>query len=216
MKVFIACESSGVGRRAFLAAGHDVISSDLLSADDGETVRHIQGDCFETLDALERSGWHPDLIIAHPTCTYLTNAGVRHMHSVPSRNGVLTKIHGEERWARMRESAAFFNRFKGRAKYVCIENPVPHGYAREIIGHYTQLIQPWHFGHEETKATCLWLEGLPKLQHTNVVGPPPKDKELRKKWAKCHMTSPGPDRWKTRSKSYSGILEAMAEQWGIL
>lgn len=117
-----------------------------------------------------------DLGIFHPSCTYLTNAGVRHLHSVPSRNGVLPKIHGEERWKLMKEAAEFFNELKNAPiNRICLENPVPHKYAKEIIGDYTQLIRPYQFNNPETKAICLWLKNLPKLIGTKLV---PKEQRV--------------------------------------
>lgn len=200
--VLVACEFSGVVRNAFRARGHDAWSCDILpAADDG--YYHLIGDAIEYI---ENNHW--DLLIAHPPCTYLTNAGVRHLHSVPSRNGKLPKIHGVERWAEMRKAADFFNRLKNaNIQRICVENPIPHKYARDLIGRYTQLIQPWQFGHGETKATCLWLKNLPPLEPTNIV-------DGRK--ARIHLMGPSADRAKLRSVTYQGIAEAMADQWGNL
>ncbi len=98
---------------------------------------------------------------------------------------------------------------------VAIENPIMHQHARQRFGFDpTQIVQPWMFGHREMKATCLWLRGLPKLVPTDVVGPPPKDPVERRTWARVHRESPGPDRWKNRSRTLPGIAEAMAAQWG--
>lgn len=199
MKILVACEFSGVVRSAFRARGHDAYSCDVLPPDDDSSF-HFQCDVREIL----KYKW--DMIIAHPPCTYLTNAGVRHLHSVPSRNGKLPAVHGEARWEAMREAAAFFKLFlDATCSRVCVENPVPHGYAREIIGPYTQLIQPWQFGHGETKATCLWLRGLSPLTPTQIV-------EGRE--ARIHKLPPTADRAKLRSITYSGIARAMAHQWG--
>ena len=96
------------------------------------------------------------------------------------------------------------------------ENPIPHKYAVELIGGYDQIFQPWHFGHEKMKATCLWLKGLPPLKYTNVVGPPPKDKKERYKWQDVWTASPGPGREKLRSVTYQGFADAMADQWSVL
>lgn len=198
MRVLIACEFSGIVRDAFIARGHDAWSCDLLPTE--KPGPHYDCDIRDiNLGAF-------DLLIAHPPCTYLTNAGVRHLHSVPSRRGTITKVHGEARWQAMCESAAFFNYLQNApVERICVENPIPHRYAREIIGPYTQLIQPWQFGHGETKATCLWLKNLPKLQPTSIVdGRTPR----------VHHASPSPDRWKERSRTLAGIAAAMAEQWG--
>lgn len=199
MRVLVACEYSGRVRDAFIAAGHDAISCDLLPTD--RPGPHVQGDVLDLLG----DGW--DLMIAHPPCTYLTNAGVRHLHSVPSRNGVLTKVHGSERWQAMREAAAFFRvLLDAPVPMICIENPTPHRYAVEEIGRtYDQAVQPWMFGHGETKRTCFWLKNLPPLVATSVVSG---------RYPRVHLTSPGPDRWKIRSTTYLGIAEAMARQWG--
>lgn len=200
MRVLVACEYSGTVRRAFAAQGHDAWSCDLLPADDN-SPHHKQDD---VLNVLHDGEW--DLMIAHPPCTYLTNAGVRHLHSIPSRNGVITKVHGEERWQAMRESAAFFRQLlDAPIPRIAVENPIPHGYAVAEIGRkYDQKVQPWMFGHGETKATCLWLKNLPPLVPTDIV-------EGRE--ARIHKMPPSPDRWKLRSVTYQGIAEAMAAQW---
>lgn len=159
-------------------------------ADDCEHgARHLSGDLFSVEDI---DGY--DLLIAHPPCTRLTNSGVRWL---------------DERnlWAEMRESAAFFRRIlELPVPSIAVENPIPHKYALEIIGkRYDQIIQPWQFGHGETKATCLWLKGLPPLMSTLIVAG---------REARVHRLPPSPDRWKKRSITYSGIAEAMADQWG--
>lgn len=153
-------------------------------------ARHLSGDLF-SID-FAREGF--DLLIAHPPCTRLTNSGVRWL---------------DERnlWAEMYEAADFFRRILDLpVPRIAVENPIPHRYALERIGRkYDQIIQPWQFGHGETKATCLWLKGLPKLQPTNVVS----GREQR-----IHKLPPSADRWKLRSMTYQGIADAMADQWG--
>lgn len=199
MKVLIACEFSGIVREAFKLRGHDAWSCDLL---DTEILgQHIIGDVLEILN----DKW--DLMIAHPPCTYLTNAGVRHLHDhVVSRLGNRTAIYGERRWEEMRKSAHFFNKLKNAPiNKICIENPIPHKYAKEIIGQYSQLIQPWQFGCGETKATCLWIKNLPLLKPTNIV---------EGRYARAHLQPPSPDRWKKRSRTYQVIADAFASQWG--
>jgi hypothetical protein len=199
MRVLIGCEFSGIVRDAFIALGHDAWSCDLL---DTETPGpHIKGDVLEHLE----DGF--DLGIFHPPCTYLTNAGVRHLHdSNTSVNGVRARVHGEARMQAMREAAAFFNALKQCSiPRTAIENPTPHKYARALIGPYQQAIQPWEFGEPETKRTCLWLKNLPPLMATII--------ETRRD-PKCHMMSPSPDRWKNRSRTKPGIARAMAAQWG--
>ncbi len=196
MKVLVACEFSGIIRRAFSAKGHEVYSCDLLPSDDNSTS-HFQGD---VLDYLDRD-W--DLMIAHPPCTYLSNSGVCWLHKQP------------ERWDLMRQGAEFFKiLLNAPIRKIAIENPIQHKYAKGIIGiNQTQVIQPWMFGHTEKKATCLWLKNLPKLIPTNNVKAEmellPKNQQQR-----LHYLSPSKERWKLRSTTYQGIANAMAEQWG--
>lgn len=198
MKVLVACEFSGIVRDAFAAKGHDAWSCDLLPSE--RNGKHIQGDVREIL----LNGW--DLMIAHPPCTYLSNAGVRHLHSIPSRNGVLTNIHGFERLQLMKQAAAFFNELADAPiERIAIENPTPHKYARELIGPYQQAVQPWYFDVPETKRTCLWLKNLPPLMCTIIE---------TTRYPKTHMTSPGADRWMKRSRTPVKFAEAMANQWG--
>lgn len=199
MRVLIACEYSGTVRDAFTAAGHDAMSCDLLPTETAGA--HYQGDVLDVLS----DGW--DLMIAHPPCTYLSNSGVRHLHSTPSKNGVLPKVHGAARWEAMLDGAILFRALLAAPiPRICIENPLPHRYAVKAIGRtYDQAIQPWMFGHGETKRTCLWLIGLPPLMASDVVD----GREHR-----IHKMSPGPDRWKLRSTTYAGIAQAMADQWG--
>ena len=142
------------------------------------------------------------MMIAHPTCTYLANSGVQHLHKDPSR------------WDKLDDGAEFFKKLMDAPiEKIAIENPIPHKYAVERIGRkYDQLVQPYHFGHTETKATCFWLKGLPNLVHTNDV----RDvmKKLPKKFTnRIFYCSPGKDRAKIRSKTYRGIAKAIAEQW---
>jgi hypothetical protein len=196
MRVLVACEYSGKVREAFRSKGHDAWSCDLLPADDG-SEHHIQGDVLEILN----DGW--DLLIGHPPCTYLCNSGVSWLHKIP------------ERWDQMREGAEFFKAlWDSDIPKIAIENPIMHKYAKEIIGsNQTQLIQPYQFGHPESKATCLWLKGLDPLVETDNV----KEvwKSLPKKEAqRLHMLPPSADRWKLRSETYQGTADAMAEQWG--
>lgn len=205
MKVLVACEFSGVVRRAFAAVGHNVTSCDLLAADDGSN-RHYQGNVLDILD----NGW--DLMIGHPPCTYLANSGAKHLYKgMKKENGL-----NLDRLERMQDGSLFFRSLWERPiPRIALENPIMHRHAKAIIGvDQTQIIQPWQFGHKEMKATCLWLKNLKPLRPTDIVGPPPKDTEERKKWAKVHRAPPGPDRWKIRSRTYEGIAQAMAEQWG--
>lgn len=201
MKVLVACEFSGIVRDAFIVRGHDAISCDLLPSE--RPGPHIQGDVLDVI----KDGF--DLMIAHPPCTYLTNAGVRHLHdSVTSRNGVRASLSGSERWVAMFEAAEFFNHLKnapiGR---IAIENPIPHKYACALIGKKNQVIQPWEFGHGETKATCLWLKRLPPLVPTHLVC----GREHR-----IHKMPGNKNRSHERSRTFQGIADAMADQWGNL
>lgn len=210
MKVLVACEYSGVVRNAFKAKGHETYSCDLLDADDGETKFHHKGDIFKFI---ETCGVDFDLMIGHPPCTYLSNSSVSALHS--EKKSTDKVLYGKERWLAMFKGSMFFNQLKNLPiPKICLENPIPHMYAREYIGKYTQIIQPWMFGHMETKATCLWLKGLPKLVETDNVKEAmmklPKNQRQR-----LHYLPPSADRAKIRSRTYDGIGKAMAEQWGV-
>lgn len=210
MKVLVGCEFSGVVRDAFRAAGHDAWSCDLLGPDDlPDEFRnqrwpnyHLEGDLEWFLpgsgQAVEQD-W--DLLIAHPPCTYLCNSGVRWLY------GGKGKARDPQRWSNMETSARFFRRLLDcRVPKVCVENPIMHGYAREIVGRGPdQIVQPWQFGHGETKATGLWLKGLPPLKPTRIV---------EGRLGRVHHESPGPLRWLRRSVTYRGIASAMVRQWG--
>jgi hypothetical protein len=195
MKILIACEYSGTVRDAFIKKGHDAISCDILPSD--TEGPHYRGDVRDIL----YDDW--DMIIAHPECTYMANSGVCHLHNDPTR------------WGKLDKATEFFKLFLNHpCERICIENPIPHKYAVERIGKkYTHIVQPWMFGHPEKKATCLWLKGLPNLKPTNDVKEEmeklPKNKQQR-----LHYLPPSPDRWKLRSKTFNGIAQAMAEQWG--
>lgn len=196
MRVLVACEFSGTVRDVFTKTGHDATSCDILPTE--TQGKHYQGDVRELLD----EDW--DMIIAHPPCTYLTNSGVSWLYKDHSR------------WLHLKDGAEFFKLFLNcKAPKVCIENPIMHRHARELIGgKYSQIIQPWMFGHTEQKATCLWLKGLPNLVPTNNV----KDEMMKlssKERQRLHYLPPSRDRWKIRSKTYQGIADAMAEQWGM-
>ena len=196
MRVLIACEFSGVVREAFRAKGHDAWSCDLLPAEDNQRY-HLQRDVFECLDPVDP--W--DALIQHWPCTLLCNSGVRWLYE-----GGIGGLRNEQRFADMEASARNFRRLMdcGIPK-IAGENPIPHKYAKAIMGDYSQTIQPWQFGHGETKATCLWLKNLPALKPTNIVeGRTPR----------VHHASPGPDRWKERSRTLIGVAKAMSEQGG--
>jgi hypothetical protein len=198
--VLVACEYSGRVRDAFIRLGHDAVSCDLLPSE--RPGPHITGDVLPLL----REPW--DLVVAFPPCTYLANSGVRWLYGG----------HGTDRdpvrWALMEEGAAFFRAcLDANAPRVAVENPVQHGHAG--LPRPTQTVQPWMFGHPERKATCLWLRGLPPLVPTDdvrarMVG------LAKSQTDRVHYASPGPDRWKERSRTYQGIADAMADRWGAL
>lgn len=185
MRILVACESSGTVRDAFIRAGHDAMSCDLLPTD--SPGPHYQGDVFDVIDY----PW--DLMIAHPPCTHLIVSGSRHF--------AVKKLDG-----RQQAAVSFFMRLIRQSAHipmVAIENPVC--IMSSLYRKPDQIIQPWQFGHGETKATCLWLKGLTLLQPTNIV-------EGRE--ARIHRMPQSPDRWKERSKTFQGIADAMASQWG--
>ena len=196
MKVLVACEFSGIVRRAFAARGHDAWSCDLLPADD-DSPKHVQGDARAILG----DGW--DLLIAHPPCTRLCNSGVRWLSSPPPGKTA------DQMQAELIEGAELFSdMWNASIPRVAVENPVMHKHAKALIRNFyppAQSVQPWQFGHPETKRTCLWLRDLPPLIPTNIV-------EGRE--ARVHRMPPGPDRWKERSRFFTGIADAMADQWG--
>ena len=185
MRVLIACEYSGTERDAFIGGGHEAMSCDLLPTD--VPGPHYEGDLFDVIDY----PW--DLLIAHPPCTHLAVSGSRHFEA--KRND-----------GRQQAAVSFFMQIVRRSAHiqkVAIENPVC--IMSSLYRKPDQIIQPWQFGHGETKATCLWLKGLPLLQPTNIV----EGRENR-----IHRMPPSPDRWKERSKTFQGIADAMAKQWG--
>jgi len=187
VRVLVACEFSGVVRDAFLARDHCAMSCDLLPSETGDSDFHYQGDVRDLLS------WRWDLLIAHPPCTHLSVSGARHF-AAKQASGV------------QQEALAFVQLLlDAPIPMIALENPVSIISSR--IRKPDQIIQPWQFGHGETKATCLWLKGLPKLVPTNIV-------EGRE--ARVHRMPPGPDRWKERSRTFQGIAAAMADQWGSL
>lgn len=195
LRILVACEYSGVVRDAFLALGHDAMSCDLLPTD--IPGPHHQGDVRDVLG----DGW--DLMVAHPDCTYLCRAGQRWLNApTDARPG---KLKGLPRWAATWEAVQFFQLLQSAPiDRIAIENPRPGSHVAADIGKPDQVIQPWQFGHGETKATGLWLKNLPPLMPTEFV-------EGRE--ARIHRLPPSADRWKLRSTTYSGIGIAMAHQW---
>lgn len=194
MKVLVACEFSGAVRDAFRAAGHDAWSCDLLPTD-ADPRWHMQGDVLEVIGG----GW--DLMIAHPPCTYLAVSGLHWNRRVASR-------------AAMTESALDFVRALMAAPIarICVENPVSCISSR--IRKPDQIVQPWHFGDDASKKTCLWLKGLPMLVETNRLPGDDKTRRANQTASGQNKIGPSADRWKLRSKTYPGIAAAMASQWG--
>jgi len=186
MRVLVACEFSGVVRDAFIRAGHDAVSCDLLPSE--APGPHLQVDFHSVL-----LGHHWDLLIAFPPCTHLAVSGARWFAGKQEEQ---------------RQAVQFVEYIAGQCLYVdriAIENPI--GVLSTKFRKPDQIIQPWQFGHGETKETCLWLTNLPKLVPTNIV---------EGRTARVHREPPGPDRWKNRSRTLPGIAAAMAEQWGAL
>lgn len=196
-KILVACEYSGVVRRAFNARGFEAWSCDLLPSEDGSN-RHIRGDVRDHLN----DGWDM-LMVAHPPCTRLCNSGVRWLSAPPEGRTI------ESMWEELEEGAQLFSDlWNAPIERIAIENPVMHKHAKERIKNYqpfAQSVQPWQFGHGETKRTCFWLKNLPPLKPTNVVDG---------REARIHKMPPSADRWKERSRTYEGIAAAMAQQWG--
>jgi len=181
MKVLVACEFSGAVRDAFIANGHDAMSCDLLPTD--VPGPHHEGDVLDILG----NGW--DIMIAHPPCTHLAVSGARWF---------------KDKVEEQKEALEFVKLLlDAPIPKIALENPI--SIISSKIRKPDQIVQPWQFGHGETKATCLWLKNLPKLVPTDIVdGREPK----------VHMLPPSADRWKLRSLTYSGIAKAMADQWG--
>ena len=187
MRVLVACEFSGIVRDAFRMRGHDAWSCDFLQTE-GDPIHHFVRDAVSlAYDAGKK--W--DLMIAHPPCTHLAVSGARWF---------------KNKLEEQKEALEFVRKLMDvPINRVCIENPI--SIISSKIRKPDQIIQPWQFGHGETKATCLWLKNLPKLLPTNIVSG--RD-------ARIHKMPPGPDRWKERSRTFTGIAEAMAVQWGQL
>jgi site-specific DNA-cytosine methylase len=193
MRVLIGCEYSGVVRDAFIRAGHDAMSCDLLPTE--SPGPHYQGDIRDVLDY----PW--ELAIFHPPCTHLSVSGARHFAE--------KKMDG-----RQQSAVSFFMKLaKADIPMIAIENPV--SIMSSLWRKPDQIIQPWMFGHPESKATCLWLEGLPVLEETSNVYEEMMKLPVNER-NRIHHMPPSKDRWKLRSTTYSGIADAMAEQWGSI
>ena len=193
MKVLIACEFSGVVREAFKAQGHDAWSCDILPTE--IPGQHIQGDVLEILD----DGW--DMMVAHPPCTYLSNAGARFMYP----KGILS----QDRLQLAQEGKVFFMKLlNADIPKICVENPIP----TKVIGlpHYDQKTEPYHFGDKFQKKICLWLKDLPPLVASNILDKPESTK-VPGNW----FNKGGKGRQKNRARFFPGVAAAMASQWGV-
>lgn len=206
MNVLVGCETSGTVREAFNRLGFNAFSCDVLPADD-DTNKHYQCDIRELLG----EPW--DLIcVMHPPCTRLCNSGVRWL-SKPPKGKTL-----EEMWQELDEGAKLFSDcWNAPARHIAVENPVMHKYAKQRIENFqpaAQHVQPHWFGEPAFKSTGLYLRNLPELKPTQQLKPPKKGTPEHKQWSFIHMATPGKDRWKLRSKTFQGIADAMALQWG--
>lgn len=228
INVLIGCEFSGIVRDAFISRGFNAVSCDILPTE--SPGPHIQGNIMDILD----DNW--DLGIFHPPCTYICNSSASHLYiDKKKENGI-----NEERWHQMIEGALFFkDLLEAPISHIAVENPVMLGYAKRIIGQdYAQTIQPYEFGHPESKRTCLWLKNLPDLEPTEILEPQwkknPDGTDYRdssgSRYSETHYNppakwknqtpsgqnklGPSPDRGKIRSITYKGIAEGMAQQWG--
>ena len=225
MKILIGCEESQAVTIAFRELGFEAYSCDIQECSGVHPEWHFKEDVFKVIDGGRLTLQNGEEIfidkwkaaLYHPDCTFLTNAGSRWLYNSDGRQNT-------QRWFSLIDAMIFFNKLKIKSIrngifHFALENPIPHKYAvqdladKKGIGKYHQLIQPYQFGHLEKKATCLWLYGLPELRHTNNV----YDEMMKldyKDRAKIHYASPGPNRKKIRSKTYSGIATAIAKQWG--
>lgn len=202
MRVLVGCERSGIIREAFRALGHDAYSCDLSPAEDG-SLFHLQMDVREAL----KSSW--DLFIVHPECRRLANSGVLRLY----RGGKKANGLDLEKWREMEEAARFFREMlEADVPRICVENPVMHGHGRLLVGRrHTQTFQPWQFGDDASKRTCLWLKGLPPLTPTNILR---KKRYANQTPSGQNKLGPSPTRHIDRARTYPGPARAMAEQWG--
>lgn len=188
LRVLIACEFSGVVREAFRKRGHDAWSCDLLPAEDGAIWTHFEDDVMEIIPPRPFGAGPWDLMVAFPPCTHLCVSGARWF---------------KDKQAEQQQAIEFFMALANAPiARIAIENPI--GIMSTRWRKPDQIIQPWQFGHGETKATCLWLKNLQPLRPTNIV---------EGRYARVHRAPPGPDRWKERSRTLEGVAAAMAAQW---
>ena len=194
MRILVACEYSGVVRDAFIRGGHEAMSCDIIPTD--VPGPHYQGSVLDILD----QGW--DLMIAHPPCTYISNAGAKHLYPKKKLN--------KDRYLIGMEAVEFFMKlYNANIPKIAVENPIPS----KVFGlpQYSQTIQPYEYGHPFQKRTCLWLKNLPNLKPTNIV-----EKGESTKAVGNWFNAGGKDRQKNRAKTFQGIADAMADQWGNL
>ena len=192
MRVLVACEYSGTVRDAFIKLGHDAMSCDIIPTD--VPGPHYEGDVLDVIN----DGW--DLMIAHPPCTYLSNAGARFLYPKGQLNPDRLKLGLEAK-------QFFMALYNSNIPKICVENPIPSTVYELPL--YTQTIQPYEYGHPFQKRTCLWLKGLPKLIPTNIVSER-QSSRVPGNW----FNKGGKDRQKNRAKTFQGIADAMASQWG--
>ena len=192
MRVLVACEYSGTVRDVFIKLGHDAMSCDIIPTD--VPGPHYEGDVLDVIN----DGW--DLMIAHPPCTYLSNAGARFLYPKGQLNSDRLKLGLEAK-------QFFMALYNSNIPKICVENPIPSTVYELPL--YTQTIQPYEYGHPFKKRTCLWLKGLPKLIPTNIVNERQSSK-VPGNW----FNKGGKDRQKNRAKTFQGIADAMASQWG--
>lgn len=209
MRILVTCEESQTVLKAFRQKSQDAWSNDILPASGDYPQYHLQCDALEAL----KDKW--DMVIGHPPCTRLSNSGVLRLYKDGKKENGIDPI----KWAEMEAGALFFKAILDtNCPKVCIENPIPHGYALSIIGRkYSQIIQPYNFYEDASKATCLWLKGLPLLRNGFYF--PPRIVDGKKRWGNQtdsgqNKLPPSADRAKIRSVTYTGIARAMADQWG--
>jgi hypothetical protein len=197
MRVLIACEFSGTVRNAFAALGHNAWSCDLLPSE--TPGNHIQADFRSAI----QESW--DFVGYHYECRVMANSGVRWLDTIPGRRDELAS------------AAEIFNLTLRDNRPGYSENSIMHCHAKELIHReQDQVIQPWHFGEPHFKATCLWLRGLPMLRDSDRLTPPAKGTQEHKQWSGVHLASPGPNRWKQRSRTLPGVAKQFAIQWSNL
>lgn len=198
MRIIIGCEESQTICKEFRKFGHEAYSCDLIECSGGHPEWHLQGN---VLDYLEQD-WQ--MGIFHPPCTFIANSGARWL------------FEKEGRWKQLDEACEFFKKLLfAPIEKICVENPLPHKWGLEKIGiKYSQKVQPYYFGDKQKKGTCLWLKNLPMLIPTTPDLKPPKDKTELKKWEMIWRMPPSADQKRLRSKTFTGMAKAIAEQWG--